>query len=408
MLGKSMTSARDNKREQNWWCIALLSGFMIGASSHLGYASPSEEEPLTSPDSESAVSKPEQSTAEYFWQQTSIVPIVLYSPETSLMMGAGTLTIINPKVVHPNRPSSVSLFGMYTLKQQAVLAAAYEYRSLADRHVVQQIFRYVDWPDQFYGIGNGLKKGINIEDANGDGRNYIRLTDRYLQLETEYLHQPLRHLYVGLGHHWRNSRTPNIEDEAEAFNFSSYRGVGNLTWSGLLPIIAYDSRDRLLWPSRGLFIRGDGTLYRSFLGSDFNADLYRLDARGYARVSTNHILAFRMVYQSALGEVPFQRLPALGGSDLFRGWYLGRLRDRVLQCNELESRHEIGSNMAVVGFGAVGRVASRPSNLTADGYRVAGGAGFRYALNEEQRAHLRLDVAYGASLEVYFQFREAF
>ena len=155
-------------------------------------------------------------------------------------------------------------------------------------------------------------------------------------------------------------------------------------------------------------IRGDATIYRTHLGSDFDAELYRFDARAYVQLFKHQVLALRSVFQRTTGQVPFQRLPSLGGSDLFRGWYLGRLRDRALNCNQLESRHEIGPKMAVIGFAALARVAPTLSALSPGGYHMAGGAGFRYALNQAQRAHLRFDLAYGSSVEFYFQFKEAF
>ncbi len=296
---------------------------------------------------------------------------------------------------------------MYTVNHQSAAVAAYELRGAGDRHILQQYFRFIDWPDQFYGIGNHRQTDINIEDEDGP-RNYIKLTDQYLQLESEYQHQPFKNLYIGLGHHWRQSDTPGIESGADAYNFSAMRGVGKTTWSGLRPSLAYDSRNRLLWPSSGLLIRADATIYRNGLGSDFDAEFYGFDARAYMQLFKHQVLALRSVFQLATGQVPFQRLPALGGSDLFRGWYLGRLRDRALNCNQLESRHELGPNMAVIGFAALARVAPTLTALSPAGYHMAGGAGFRYALNQEQRAHLRFDLAYGASLEFYFQFKEAF
>ena len=87
---------------------------------------------------------------------------------------------------------------------------------------------------------------------------------------------------------------------------------------------------------------------------------------------------------------------------------VGRLRDRALHCEQIELRQALTAKTALVLFGAAGRVAPDLSALKIDGIRFAGGAGFRYALDAEQRANLRLDVAYGENVEFYFQFREAF
>ncbi|MEE2756226.1 MAG: BamA/TamA family outer membrane protein [Myxococcota bacterium] len=350
----------------------------------------------------------EDSAMARFWARTKMVPLVLYSPETSVMIGLGTLTLSDVEAGSDERPSSLSLFGIYTLENQSVLLAAYELRSKRDTHIIQQVFRYVDWPDQFYGIGNANNKGISIEDNAGGTRDYIKLKDAYFQIESDYLYRMLGRIYVGLSHHFRFSRTPGIESAAEDYGFLSTRGVGTSIWSGLAPVLLYDDRDQIVWPRSGHFIRYDTFRYSDLLGSDYRFSVHRFDARLYRTFLKGHTVALRSVIQRATGEVPFQRLPSLGGPDLFRGWYIGRLRDRALHCNQLEYRIELTQHFAAVGFFEFARVAPSLSTLHLDGYRGAGGAGFRYALDQSQRANLRLDIAYGAQFEFYFQFKEAF
>ena len=181
------------------------------------------------------------------WQQTSVVPVLLYSPETNLMFGGGTLTLFQLDNADSRRPSSISLFGMYTLNQQVVAVGAYELRSPGDKHVWQQILRHVDWPDQFYGIGNSTSPVFDIRDGADERRNYLRLTDRYFQTETEYQYQPLQHVYVGLGQHWRLSQTPILSRSPPTINSVTIEGRETV-WSGIRPSIAYDSRNRLVWP----------------------------------------------------------------------------------------------------------------------------------------------------------------
>ena len=75
---------------------------------------------------------------------------------------------------------------------------------------------------------------------------------------------------------------------------------------------------------------------------------------------------------------------------------------------ELEYRVPLTPRWALVGFGSVGRVAGRVSELTPSGLHLAGGAGARFAVESKGRANVRLDVAYGDTVYVYLQFREAF
>ena len=67
----------------------------------------------------------------------------------------------------------------------------------------------------------------------------------------------------------------------------------------------------------------------------------------------------RLVTFGGTGDLPFQLYPALGGAYLFRGWFLGRLRDRVLLAGEAEYRVPLSTRWALVAFGALGRVLRR-------------------------------------------------
>ena len=392
-----------------WWtqffCSCPVFFALLTCSPYVSYARSPDSLPV---DDQAMEADRSSNVGKDLWSRTRILPLVLYSPETALMIGGGTLTLIDLGGARSDRPSSFSLFGIYTTNQQVVLAAAYELRGRGDRHVVQQIARFVDWPDRFYGIGNQLDKGIEVQARNDSTRSYLNFTDRYLQLETEYLFQPLKSIYVGVGHHLRWSRADDIESSEHGEMLHDLEGAQPMRWSGFMPILAYDTRDRLFWPSSGLFLRGDVFVYRRVTGSHFDGTFYRLDGRIFGEVFKGQVAAARMNLQRATGDIPFQRLPALGGPDLFRGWYLGRLRDRALFCQQLEWRSELSNRMAIVSFVSAGRVAPTMASLTPADLRYAGGLGYRFALDIEQRAHLRLDLAYGAGLEFYFQFKEAF
>jgi outer membrane translocation and assembly module TamA len=212
---------------------------------------------------------------------------------------------------------------------------------------------------------------------------------------------------LGLRHHFRQSKTLQLERDG-ALRSERPLGVGEVFWSGLGPVLLWDSRQGLFWPTGGSLIRADATMHRRALGAEFNASLLRLDARHYQPTFLNHVLALRLVFSGVLGDPPFQALPALGGNLLFRGWFLGRLRDRVLLAAEAEYRVPLAERWAVVAFGSVGRVAPSVGQLSFASLRGAGGAGVRFAVRKESRANFRLDLAYGEEFSVYFQFREAY
>jgi hypothetical protein len=185
-------------------------------------------------------------------------------------------------------------------------------------------------------------------------------------------------------------------------------GLQKLGWSGFGPVLLWDSRKGIFWPLGGSFLRFDATFHRKYFGSDFDATLVRLDLRHFQPLWLDHILAVRFITMGATGDAPFQLLPGLGGPNLFRGWFLGRLRDRTLMALDAEYRAPIGKWFAAVAFASVGRVAPRLGAMNPENLRGAGGGGIRFAVRPENRANLRLDVAYGSDLYIYFDFKEAF
>lgn len=332
----------------------------------------------------------------WWWEHSTAIPVVFYAPENQLGLGAGFLTTFKLKDSDPKRPSSVSLIGVYTTRRQTIVNAGHEWHFAHDRHVLWQEARYIDWPDRFYGFGNDTREA--------DRENY---TDNYFQLETEYQARPYHKLYVGARSLVRYSRTLDMQANGRLLAERPL-GVGAVLFSGLGGIVLFDDRDALFWPTRGQLLRADATLFAPFLGSDFTGLLVRVDLRRYLTPWLNHVLALRLVNFAAAGDLPFQLLPALGGSLLFRGWFLGRLRDNVMLALEGEYRWPIRERWALVAFGSTGRVAPRYDELAFRGFKATGGGGLRFALRTPERANLRLDIAHGDELSVYFQFKEAF
>lgn len=337
-----------------------------------------------------------QSALGWWWQHSTPVPIVFYTPENQFGAGAGVMTTWQMPRAVADRPSNTTLYGLYTTRKQTIFGASYELRFAEDRFVLSQGLLFIDWPDRFYGIGNNTRES--------DREDFV---DHYWQLESETLYRPWNKLYLGLRHQLRVSQTQDVEPDG-VLNTEKPIGVGRVLWSGAGPVLLWDSRKGLFWPQGGSLLRVDATFFRPALGADFSAELVRVDLRHYQPLWWSHVLAVRWVLFGATGELPFQLYPALGGALLFRGWFLGRLRDRVLVATEAEYRVPITRLWSVVGFGSVGRVAPSVTDLGLGGIRATGGAGVRFAVRPESRANFRLDLAYGDELYVYFQFREAF
>ncbi len=177
---------------------------------------------------------------------------------------------------------------------------------------------------------------------------------------------------------------------------------------GAGPSLAWDTRDSLSWPTQGIFADTKFTFFEPGIGSQVRFQRLAIDLRLFRTLWLDHVLALRFVSQTVWGEVPFQRLPQLGGASLFRGWFGGQLRERMLIAIEAEYRVPLTPRWAVVAFGSIGRVANGIEHFDVRELRGAGGGGVRFSVDKRDRVNVRLDLAYGDSFFPYLQFREAF
>jgi hypothetical protein len=342
------------------------------------------------------------------WDVFKVLPILFYMPETSWGFGAGTLFQFRmPGAAVNKRMSSVSLGAVYTLENQTLAQLTPELRFGDDEYVLRADLLGAKYPNRFYGIGNDPSQRV-----------YDTFTDCYARGEVDLRYRPFRRghllepLYVG-GHYsaaW--SEVHDIKPADPRFE-STFAGMNNpgvrpLFASGLGPSLAWDSRDSLNWPNHGSFVEIKATAYEPWLGSDVRYRRLLIDARRYQPLWLDHVLALRLVAQSVWGDVPFQRLPQLGGAGMFRGWYTGQLRGPRLFAIEAEYRVPLSKRWAVVGFGSAGRVGEHVRSLNPKGMHLAGGGGLRFSVDKHDRVNIRLDMAYGDSFRPYLQFREAF
>ena len=85
----------------------------------------------------------------------TFLPVILYTPETKWALGGGGMyyfRLTRDKTVR--RPSNISFNGAYTQRKQTDLNINPDFYLKSGLHL-QVKFQYSDFPDQFYGIGNG-------------------------------------------------------------------------------------------------------------------------------------------------------------------------------------------------------------------------------------------------------------
>jgi len=100
-------------------------------------------------------------------------------------------------------------------------------------------------------------------------------------------------------------------------------------------------------------------------------------------------------------DIPFTELPRLGGAGLLRGYSSGTFRERTLGIATLEYRYPIHENLSGELFVEAGKVARSINVLTnGDDWHLGYGGGL--IVHTRSAVKIRLDLAYGDGLQVYF------
>jgi hypothetical protein len=158
--------------------------------------------------------------------------------------------------------------------------------------------------------------------------------------------------------------------------------------------LVHDTRDHQVNPWHGHYV-GAGVLAAPAVfpnGHAFGRAF--AEARGYASVGHHHILAGRVVYQQAFGDVPFYHLPEFGGDTLGRGYLPFRFRDRAAVIGQFEYRFPIWSSISGVAFVDVGQFQPRPGSFSISGFHPAIGFGPRVCFGANESRMIGVDVGF--------------
>lgn len=324
-------------------------------------------------------------------------PYLFYTPETHLALGAAAISYFRTSLDTLTRLSKLTLSGYYSTRRQYYLVLRPEFHLKQNRYRFFLDANFGNFYDKFWGIGNDTP---DIETVD-----YTRMAyGVQLNLQTRLY----GNINGGAVFEISNSI---IKDKKE----NPYLLYGDITGSaggmnsGIGAVFSYDSRDNIFYPGRGGFLECQAILFEQMFGGDFNFQRYLINYRHYSTLIQNHILALQFYGNFTSGVVPFYELPALGGQNTMRGYFLGRYRDKQYLMAQAEYRTIIWWRLGVVGFFGVGDVAPQLSALRINGLKYSVGAGFRFVLDAKEKLNVRMDIGFGKDTAgLYFAIEEAF
>jgi outer membrane protein assembly factor BamA len=327
-----------------------------------------------------------------------LLPVIFYTPETKLAGGASFLRYFRPEgATVEARPSRIWATFILTQRGQYVADLYNELYFQEERYLAQGGINYQKFPDKFWGVGPDTPDS-NEEDYTPETLSvYASLQNR---ISTSF--------HVG-GHydlaHGRISETEPGGLLDSGFLPGSEGGV----ISGVGAFIKWDTRDNIMYPTRGSYHSVAVKVYGSALGSDYDFAKYSIDLRHYIPIGGRFVLAAQGLFDASSGVVPFQKLAMLGGQNVLRGYYQGRYRDMYGVVGQVELRAQIFWRIGAAVFAGAGNVARRLDNFDKEYIRYSAGCGLRYTFDKDEHLNLRLDFGFGEeSTGMYITALEAF
>ena len=326
------------------------------------------------------------------------LPIVFYSPETSLAFGGVLFNLFRTVPEDTlSKFSNVRTAIIFTLRSQLLIDVDHDIFTRNEKFRITGKFLFAKFPDFFYGIGNEtLEEHEELFNANN------------FNVKTQFMRQIFDNFYVGLMYNF--FFLGNVEkEEGGILDSEDIPGKDGGKSSGLGLIVQWDTRDFNLNCTRGHFIELATRHYRDYLGSDFTYNIIEMEARKFFPLFPRHVLGLHFLGRFSNRDVPFHQLSLLGGDKLMRGYYRGRYRDKVLLAAQAEYRWQFYKRFGVVVFGGLGDVSPQFETFELSDVKPSYGLGLRYMILPKRKVNLRLDFGFGKETSgIYINITEAF
>lgn len=330
----------------------------------------------------------------------TLLPIIYYTPETKIAFGLGSLITYRFGLIFKQaRPSTMFIGAIYTQEKQFTLQVKPEIYLKNNSFFLAGNFLAERFPTRLWGIGPDTS----------DEMEEVYTPQRFL-MELGLQKKLGQNLPLYLGFKYRLESTKIVEVEPGKLldqNLVPGSRGGLLSGPGL--VASYDNRDNIFYPNSGLYLQANINWNDNFFGSDYDFLSLQFDLRNYHQVGEDQVLAVQALAETNTGDVPFYRLPRLGGDSLLRGFYNGRFRDMNLIAFQAEYRFPVWKRLGAVVFGALGSLADRFRDISFDNLKYAAGIGLRFKIIPKENANLRVDLAFGpGTYGIYFKAGESF
>lgn len=329
------------------------------------------------------------------------LPAIKFTPETSLSVGITAQAFFRPKKAPENNLSSITLGGNYTLNKQYQFFTDYEIFLKENVIWFDGEFKYQNWTEQFWGIGNTTP-------VSGE----ITLEYQQWYWDFRFIYR-IKKFYIGPK--VRVSRLWDASYPADSIQSvtSEVTGVHGYRTTGLGVAFVWNTRDNNLYPKTGYYVSVSNLNYPSWrTRQDFQFFNLEADYRHFFNPGgKKQIIAIRAYMNFNFGDPPFRLTSLHGGQYHGRGYYEGRYRDRHMWSGQLEWRFPIVWRLRGTLFGAIGDVGYDVGDWGFDTIKWNVGIGIRFIMNPKEQTSIRFDYGFGHTKNdkgAYFGTNEVF
>ncbi len=327
-----------------------------------------------------------------------VLPVLGAAPETGAQYGAALFITRTSASVEPTRPSSIVGNAVRTAKQQTRVFLDVDRWSAGNRWRVLLNTSWQEFPLLYY--GNGSSAPDSAEEAYTPRGTELALTVQRRIAPAVWVQAGARRIEQAI------VRTEPGFALADGTIAGSSGGRTVLASVGLVA----DARDNLFAPASGHLVELTASSANGSIGSEFDFQRVRLDARVYRTLGGGHVLAGQLLAQGTGGAPPFDQLALVGSSSAMRGYAFGRFRDRWLTSAQTEYRSPLVGRFGAAVFGGAALIGSGLDDVSESRVLPTYGAGLRFRLDKVSRSTVRIDYALGTSGQsgLYVAFNEAF
>ena len=328
----------------------------------------------------------------------SFLPVMGYTPETSVALGGVLPIIINPKPdsANFNRPSIIQPVLVLTFKKQFIFLTDAEVY-LKNNINFKVNIEAMKFPNKYSGIGNNTS---TFTEHLFDSKHFLFKPSLLKAFKGVYF----AGIILNYNTHQISSPDTSLLTIEKPLGYLGGSGFG------LGPKFKIDTRDDVFYPIKGAYIELISFKFFSPTKDNMNYVNIYLRMSKYFNYKEKNVFAISFTTGNNFGNVPFYNFEQIGGANNIRGLFNTRFTDKFAYFSQYEYRRHLYKRFKATAFVAFGQVSNKFLDYNINDTKIGYGVGIRFQLTKTEKLNLRFDYAFASnqSRGFYISVAEAF